>query len=480
MSDDATRPAPDALLGAIADYVLATDALTSDEAYATARLTTLDAIGCGLLALTFPACAQFLGPLVPGIVVPYGARVPGTGYRLDPAEAALDIGAMNRWLDYNDTWLAAEWGHPSDNLAAILALADHVSQRRVAQGAAPILMRDVFTALIQAHEIQGVLAIENAFNAVGLDHVLLVKLASAAVCTRLLGGDRDAIISATSNAWVDGGTLRAYRHAPNAGPRKSWAAGDASARAVRLALLALRGEGAYPTALTAPTWGWQDVFFHGLPLKLARPFGSYVMEHILFKVAYPAEFHAQTAVEAALALHPQVAGRVDEIASVRLTTQAAGQRIIDKRGPLANPADRDHCLQYIVAVTLLYGDLTGESYSDATAADPRIDALRAKMTVVEEPRFSRDYLDPDLRSIANGIEITFSDGSTLGPIVVEYPLGHQRRRAEGLPLLRAKLRANLATQLSPAQVEAIVALADDPQRLDGMATPEFVGYFLPE
>ena len=480
MSDDATRPAPDALLTTIADYVLATDALTSDDAYATARLTTLDAIGCGLLALTFPACAQFLGPLVPGTVVPFGARVPGTAYRLDPAEAALDIGAMNRWLDYNDTWLAAEWGHPSDNLAAIFALADHVSQRRVAQGAAPILMRDVFAALIQAHEIQGVLAIENSFNGVGLDHVLLVKLASAAVCTRLLGGDRDAIISATSNALVDGGTLRAYRHAPNTGARKSWAAGDASARAVRLALLALRGEGAYPTALTAPTWGWQDVFFHGQPLKLARPFGSYVMEHILFKVAYPAEFHAQTAVEAALALYPQVMGRVDEIATVRLTTQAAGQRIIDKRGPLANPADRDHCLQYIVAVALLYGELTGESYSDATAADPRIDALRDKMTVAEEPRFSRDYLDPVLRSIANGIEITFNDGSTLGPVVVEYPLGHQRRRAEGLPLLRAKLRANLATQLSPTQVEAVVALADDPQRLDGMSAPEFVAHFLPE
>jgi len=478
MSDDATRPAPDALLTTIADYVLAADTITSDEAYATARLTTLDAIGCGLLALSFPACAQFLEPLIPGVVAPFGARVPGTAYRLDPMEAALDIGAMNRWLDYNDTWLAAEWGHPSDNLAAILALADYMSQRRVAEGGAPVLMRDVFTALIQAYEIQGVLAIKNAFNTMGLDHVLLVKLASAAVCTRLLGGDRDAIISATSNALVDGGTLRVYRHAPNAGPRKSWAAGDASARAVRLALLALRGEDAYPTALSAPTWGWQNVFSAGQPLTLARSLGSYVMENILFKVSYPAEFHAQTAVEAALALRPQVADRLDEIVSVRLTTQQAGKRIIDKRGPLANPADRDHCLQYIVAVALLYGELTGESYSDATAADPRIDALRAKMTVAEEQRFTCDYLDPELRSIANGIEITFADGSTLDPVIVEYPLGHRRRRAEGLPLLRAKLRANLATQLAPAQVEAVVALADDPARLDGMAASAFVDHFL--
>ncbi len=478
MSDDATRPAPDALLTTIADYVLAPDAITSDEAYATARLTTLDAIGCGLLALTFPACARFIEPLIPGVVVPFGARVPGTAYRLDPMEAALAIGAINRWLDYNDTWLAAEWGHPSDNLAAILALADYTSQRRMAEGAPPITMRDVFTALIQAHEIQGVLAIENAFNAVGLDHVLLVKLASAAVCARLLGGDRDAIISAASNALVDGATLRVYRHAPNAGPRKSWAAGDASARAVRLALLALRSEDAYPAALTAPTWGWQDVFSDGQPLTLARPLGSYVMENILFKVAYPAEFHAQTAVEAALALRPQVADRLDEIASIQLTTQAAGKRIIDKRGPLANPADRDHCLQYIVAVALLYGEVTGASYSEATAADPRIEALRAKMTVVEDPRYTRDYLDPDLRSIANGIEIAFNDGSTLGPVVVEYPLGHRRRRAEGLPLLREKLRANLATQLSPERVDAVVALADDPARLHAMSASAFVEGFV--
>ncbi len=479
MSDDATRPAPDELLTTIADYVLAGEP-ASDKAYATARLSALDAIGCGLLALTFPECVRRLGPLGAETTAPFGARVPGTSYRLDASEAAFNIGAMNRWLDYNDTWLAAEWGHPSDNLAAILAVSDSLSQQRRAQGQEPLLMRDALTALIQAYEIQGVLALENSFNGAGLDHVLLVKLASAAVCVRLLGGDREALLSAISNAWMDGGTLRAYRHAPNAGPRKSWAAGDASARAVRLARLALRGEEAYPSVLSAPVWGWQEVFFDGQPLRLARPLGAYVMENILFKVAFPAEFHAQTAVEAALALHPQVAGRLDEIASVRLTTQAAGQRIIDKRGPLANPADRDHCLQYIVAVALIFGALTGESYSDATAADPRIDALRDRMTVVEDPQYSRDYLDPDRRAIANGIAITFADGTRLGPVVVEYPLGHRRRRAEGLPLLRRKLAANLSTQLPPAQVAAALALADDPQRFDAMPVPAFMEMFLPD
>jgi 2-methylcitrate dehydratase len=386
---------------------------------------------------------------------------------------------MNRWLDFNDTWLAAEWGHPSDNFAGILAVADYLSQQRAATGMAPLTLRDVLVAGIQAYEIQGVLALENAFNAAGLDHVLLVKLASTAVITRLLGGDRDALLSATSNAWMDGGTLRVYRHAPNTGSRKSWAAGDASARAVRLALLALKGEMSYPAVLSARTWGWQTVFFADQPVQLARPFGAYVMENILFKVAYPAEFHAQTAVEAALALHPQVAERLDDIAAIRITTQAAGQRIIDKRGPLANPADRDHCLQYMVAVPLITGALTAASYSDAAAADPRIDALRARMTVVEDPQFSRDYLDPAKRSIANGIAITFRDSTTLGPLVVDYPLGHRRRRAEGLPLLDAKLRANLATHLPAECIAEIMALHDDPSRFDAMPVPDFMELWLP-
>ncbi len=478
MSADATRPAPDALLTTIADYVLAGPP-ASDEAYATARLALLDALGCGLLALTFPECARLLGPLVPGTVVPHGARVPGTRYVLDPVEAAFTIGTLNRWLDYNDTWLAAEWGHPSDNFAGILAVADHLSQVRVAEGQAPLTMRAVLAAGIQAYEIQGVLALANAFNAAGLDHVLLVKLATTAVVTRLLGGDRATLLSAISNAWMDGGTLRAYRHAPNTGTRKSWAAGDASARAVRLAILALRGEMDYPAVLSAPTWGWQEVFFDGVPVVQEQPFGSYVMENILFKVAYPAEFHAQTAVEAALALHPQVAQRLDEIAEIHLTTQAAGQRIIDKRGPLANPADRDHCLQFMVAVPLITGALTADSYSDAAAADPRIDALRAKMTVAEEPQFSRDYLDPAKRAITNGIAITFRDGTTLGPIVVDYPLGHRRRRAEALPLLARKLRTNLATHLPDARITAILALRDDPARCDTTPVPDFMALFLP-
>lgn len=478
MSDDATRPAPDELLTIIADYVLRPPAF-SDEAYATARLALLDALGCGLLALTFPECARLLGPIVPGTVVPHGARVPGTAFVLDPVAAAFDIGLMNRWLDFNDTWLAAEWGHPSDTFAGILAVGDYLSQQRAATGAALLTLRDVLTAGIQAYEIQGVLALENAFNAAGLDHVLLVKLAATSIITRLLGGDREAILSAISNAWMDGGTLRAYRHAPNTGSRKSWAAGDASARAVRLALLALKGEMGYPAVLSARTWGWQAVFFDDAAVRLARPFGAYVMENILFKVAFPAEFHAQTAVEAALALHPQVAERLDDIAAIRITTQAAGQRIIDKRGPLANPADRDHCLQYMVAVPLITGTLTAASYSDAAAADPRIDALRARMTVVEEPQFSRDYLDPDKRSIANGIAITFRDGTTLGPLVVQYPLGHRRRRAEGLPLLDAKLHANLATQLPEERIAEILALRDNPSQFDATPVPDFMELFLP-
>jgi 2-methylcitrate dehydratase len=465
------RPAPDALVQDIARYAVEAD-ISSDEAYTTAHYSLLDALGCGLLALNFPDCARLLGPIVPGTVVQHGARVPGTAYVLDPVQAAFAIGAMNRWLDYNDTWLAAEWGHPSDNLGGIMAVADWLSRTRLAAGEQALPMRAVLTAAIKAHEIQGILALENSFNAVGLDHVLLVRVATAAVVTALLGGSVDEAIAAISNAWVDGGTLRAYRHAPNTGTRKSWAAGDATSRGVRLALLARAGEMGYPSALTAPTWGFQDALMRGNPLRMARPFGSYVMENVLFKVLYPAEFHAQTAVEAAVALHPLVRGRFDEIERIALTTQAAAVRIIAKTGPLYNPADRDHCLQYMVAIGLLKGDLTANDYSDGVAADPVIDALREKMVVFEDETFSRDYLDPDKRSIANAVQVFFRDGSATERMVIEYPLGHRRRRAEALPLLERKFAANIATRLPAQRAEALLALWRNPMALSALTASE--------
>lgn len=456
-ADSNTRPAPDALPEAIAEYV-AGYAPTGDLALQTARHALADAIGCGLLALDFPECAKLLGPIVPGTVVPLGVHVPGTAHLLDPVKAAFDIGTAIRWLDYNDTWLAAEWGHPSDNYGAILATAEYASRRRLGRGEPPLLMRDVLDAGIKAYEIQGVLALENSFNRVGLDHVLLVRVASAAVATRLLGGGHTQIADAVSQAWLDGGALRAYRHAPNTGTRKSWAAGDATSRAVRLAFLVLAGERGYPSALTAPRWGFQDVLFGGRPIALARPLGSYVMENILFKVAYPAEFHAQTAAEAAIRLHPQVAGRLEEIASVELTTQESAVRIISKVGPLHNAADRDHCLQYIVAIGLLHGTLVAKHYEDAVAIDPRIDALRAKMVVAEDPRYSREYLDPERRSIANAVQVHFRDGTRTERAEVAYPLGHRRRREEGLPLLAEKLARNLRTRFPPAHAERLLAV----------------------
>lgn len=472
---DATRPQPDTLLRAIADYVLVPEKITREEAFDTARLCLMDTLGCGLLALNHPACTKLLGPVVPGATMPWrGARVPGTSYELDPVQAAFNIGTMVRWLDFNDAWLAAEWGHPSDNLGGILAVADYFS-RQAAEGNAPLTLRDVLVAMIQAHEIQGVLALENGFNRVGLDHVLLVRVASTAVVTRLLGGTRDEIINALSNAFIDGGALRTYRHAPNTGSRKSWAAGDATSRAVRLALLSLKGEMGYPSALTAKEWGFQDVLFNGQTVKLPEQgFGSYVMEHILFKTSFPAEFHAQTAVEAAITLHPQVAGRLDDIEKIVIETQESGKRIIDKTGPLDNPADRDHCIQYMTAISILKGSLTAEDYEDSAAADPRIDALRTKMEVVENVNFTRDYLDPSKRSIGNAIQIFFRDGSQTERVSVEYPIGHYRRRQEGIPMLIEKFEKALRGRIPARQADTILAYFADHQKLDTLPVHHFM------
>lgn len=464
----AIRPPPDSLLCELADYAL-TASIHSDEAYETARYCLMDSLGCAILALNYPACTRLLGPIVPGLSMEKGARVPGTGYMLEPVGAAFNIGCLIRWLDFNDTWLAAEWGHPSDNLGAILAVADYLSRNGT-----PVTMRDVFTAMIKAHEIQGVLALENSFNRVGLDHVLLVRIASAAVATVLLGGNREQVINALSNAFLDGGALRTYRHAPNTGSRKSWAAGDATSRAVWHAFIALRGEMGYPGALSTPGWGFSDVLFRGQSVKLARPLGSYVMEHVLFKISFPAEFHAQTAVEAAVALHPLLHDRLDDIARVELTTHESALRIIHKTGPLANPADRDHCLQYMTAIGLIFGTLTADHYEDRIAADPRIDTLRGKMNVREEPRYSRDYLDPDKRSIANAVQVFFADGTSTPRIEVEYPIGHRRRRAEGIPVLVEKFKSNLATQFDPDRVSQIDAVCEDARRLAHTPVSQFM------
>ena len=470
------RPKFDKVLTDIADYVTRYR-IRSREAYNTARLCLMDTLGCGLEALEFPACTKLLGPVVPGTVVPNGAKVPGTPYQLDPVTAAFNLGAMIRWLDFNDTWLAAEWGHPSDNLGGILATADWVSRARIAQRRQPLVMRDVLTAMIKAHEIQGVIALENSFNRVGLDHVVLVKVASTGVVTHMMGGTDEEIVNALSNAWIDGQSLRTYRHAPNTGSRKSWAAGDATSRAVRLALMALKGEMGYPSALTAKTWGFNDVLFKGKPLRFKRPYGSYVMENVLFKISFPAEFHAQTAVEAAIRLHPQVKDRLDEISKIVITTHESAIRIIDKKGPLHNPADRDHCLQYMVAIGLIKGALVASDYEDDVAHDPRIDALRSRMQCVENKQWTRDYLDPAKRSIANAIQVIFRDGSRTEKIAVEYPVGHRRRRKEGVPLLEAKFRTNLARRFPPKQQRAILAACRDQARLEAMPVHEFVDLF---
>lgn len=469
---------PDSILTQIADYVAGGGA-ASEEAYATARLCLLDSFGCALASLAYPECTKLLGPVVAGLPpLPDGARVPGTPYELDPVQAAFNIGAAIRWLDYNDTWLAAEWGHPSDNLGGILASADFLSRRSAAAGRPPLTVHDVLGAMIQAYEIQGVLALQNSFNRVGLDHVILVRVATTAVATRLWGGTREQIVNAVSNAWIDGGALRVYRHAPNTGSRKSWAAGDATARGVRLALMAVRGEMGYPTALSAPIWGFYHVLFGDKPFTLPRPLGCYVMENILFKVAFPAEFHGQTAVEAAIALHPLVRGRIEQIAAIRMETQESAVRIISKTGPLRNPAARDHCLQYMTAVALLHGTLTADHYEEAAAADPRIEWLRERMEVVENPRYSRDYLDPQKRSVANAVQVIFTDGSSTPRVEVEYPLGHRRRRAEAAPLLERKFTDNAAGRLLPRQIEAAAALFHDPARLDAMTVPQLMEMFV--
>jgi 2-methylcitrate dehydratase len=472
-----SRAETDRLLQEIADYTL-TARIESVEPWETARYCLLDALGCGLLALGYPACSKLIGPVVPEAVMPGGARVPGTSYELDPVQAAFCIGTMIRWLDFNDTWLAAEWGHPSDNLGGILAVADYLGRRAAREERDALTMRSVLEALIKAYEIQGVLALNHSFNRVGLDHVLLVRIASTAVTASMLGCNRDEVINALSNAFLDGGALRSYRHAPNTGSRKSWAAGDATSRAVRLALMARLGEMGYPWALTAPIWGFQDVLFRGRPLVLAQPFGSYVMENILFKISFPAEFHAQTAVEAAFALHPQVRHRLEEIETVWIETQESAVRIIDKTGPLHNPADRDHCLQYMVAVGLLKGELTAADYEDAAAADPRIDRLRSRMVVTENTRMSADYLDPAKRSIANSVQVVFRGGQSTKRVIVEYPIGHRRRRAEAIPLLLAKFEENLRSRLAPSAVERILACCADQERLEHMPAHEFVSLFV--
>jgi 2-methylcitrate dehydratase len=467
----------DPLLNEIADYVLDKE-IKSSEAFETARYVLIDTLGCGILALRYPECTKLMGPIVPGTIVPNGCRVPGTSYVLDPVQGAFNIGCMIRWLDYNDTWLAAEWGHPSDNLGGILAVADYISRQNVAQGKEPLKMRTVLEAMIKAHEIQGVLALENSLNRVGLDHVLFVKVASTAVVTKLLGGKREEIINALSNAWIDNSSLRTYRHAPNTGSRKSWAAGDATSRAVRLALMSLKGEMGYPTALSAPNWGFEDVLFRGQKLKLARPFESYVMENVLFKISYPAEFHAQTAAECAIELHPEVKDRLDEIEEVTITTHESAIRIIDKTGPLHNPADRDHCIQYITAIGLIYGDLTADHYEDEVASDPRIDALREKMTVVENKQYSKDYLDPEKRSIANAVQIRFKDGTETRQVVREYPIGHRFRREEAIPKLLKKYTNNLETRFTDKQINRIMEVSTDQERLETMNVHEFVDLFV--
>jgi 2-methylcitrate dehydratase len=475
------RPKSDKVLVDIANYVSKSKKITSKQAYETARYCLMDTLGCGLEALEYPACTKLLGPIVPGTVVPHGAKVPGTQFELDPVQAAFNIGTMIRWLDFNDTWLAAEWGHPSDNLGGILATADWLSRKAVAAGKKPLTMHDVLTGMIKAHEIQGCIALENSFNKVGLDHVVLVKVASTAVVASMLGLSKEETINAVSLAWVDGQSMRTYRHSPNTGSRKSWAAGDATSRAVRLALMAQTGEMGYPSVLSAKGWGFYDVLFKGKPFKFQRPYGSYVMENVLFKISFPAEFHSQTAVECAMDLHQRLAksGRKPEdIKKITIRTHEACIRIIDKQGPLNNPADRDHCIQYMVAVPILFGRLTASDYEDAIASDPRIDKLRDKIVCVEDEQFTKDYHDPKKRSIANAFTVEFKDGKKLPEIVCEYPIGHKRRRKEGMPVLVEKFKTNLARRFPAKQQKAILDLCNNANKLASTPVHEFVDMFV--
>ena len=473
------RPNPDDVLVKIADYVLDKN-IDSSEAYNTARNCLMDTLGCGLLALTFPDCKNLLGPYIEGTSVPGGVRVPGTSFVLDPVKGAWDIGAIIRWLDFNDTWLAAEWGHPSDNLGGILAAADYLSQKNISEGKDSLTMKDVLTGMIKAHEVQGILALENSFNRVGLDHVVLVKVASTAVISSMFGLSKEQTIDALSQAWVDGQSLRTYRHAPNAGPRKSWAAGDATSRALQLVLITQKGQIGYPSVLSAPTWGFYDVQFKGNPFSLPREFDSYVMENVLFKISFPAEFHAQTAVEAAVILHDEIKDRLDEIEKILISTHESAIRIISKEGKLNNPADRDHCLQYMTAIGLLKGNLVAEDYEDDVASDPRVDQLREKMVIEEDERYSREYLEADKRSIANAIQIIFKDGSSTKKVEVEYPIGHRRRREQGIPLLIEKFERNLATQFSPSRSEEILAICSDQATLESTPVTNFMELFIAE
>ncbi|MDA0830000.1 MAG: bifunctional 2-methylcitrate dehydratase/aconitate hydratase [Proteobacteria bacterium] len=474
------RPKPDKVLVDIANYV-SKKAITSKQAYETARYCLMDTLGCGLEALEYPACNKLLGPIVPGTIVPNGAKVPGTQFQLDPVQAAFNIGTMIRWLDFNDTWLAAEWGHPSDNLGGILATADWLSRNAVAAGKKPLKIQDVLTAMIKAHEIQGILAIENSFNKVGLDHVVLVKVASTAVVANMLGLNQEEIINAVSLAWVDGQSLRTYRHSPNTGSRKSWAAGDATSRAVRLALIAKTGEMGYPSVLSAKTWGFYDVLFKGKEFKFQRPYGSYVMENVLFKISFPAEFHSQTSVECAMQIHDLLknTGRnADDIKKITIRTHEACIRIIDKKGPLNNPADRDHCIQYMVAVPILHGRLTASDYEDNVASDPRIDKLRDKIVCIEDKKFTKDYHDPKKRSIANALTVEFKDGKKLKEIVCEYPIGHKLRRKEGMPVLVEKFKTNLARKFPVKQQKLILDLCLNSKKLAETPVHEFVDMFV--
>jgi 2-methylcitrate dehydratase len=470
------RPGYDSVISEIANYVTNFE-IESDLALDTARNCLIDTIGCGLLALKFPACTKMLGPVVEGTSVPFGVRVPGTNFKLDPIKGAFDIGCAIRWLDYNDTWLAAEWGHPSDNLGAILSITDFISQQKISKGEDPLTMRTVLEAMIMTHEIQGVLALKNSFNKVGLDHVVLVKVASTALVTKLMGGTKDQIMDAVSQAWVDGQSLRTYRHAPNAGSRKSWAAGDATSRAIRLAMITLSGEMGYPGALSAPVWGFEDVLFDGKQISLPQKFGTYVMENVLFKISFPAEFHAQTAVEAAVALHPEIIERLDDVKTVNITTHDSAIRIISKEGELNNPADRDHCLQYMVAIGLLKGNLIAEDYEDDIASDPRIDTLRKKMVINEDKRYSDEYHEADKRSIANKIQIHFNDGSSTEEIEVEYPIGHKRRREEGIPVLEQKFKNNLEITYDSDKCEEIYQLCIDQEKLESTSVTDFQELF---
>ncbi len=472
---NASRPNYDPVIQEISDYVLNYDVSQSREAMQTARYDWMDSMGCAIYALNYPACTKLLGPVVPGADMPGGARVPGTSYELDPLRAAWDIGAMVRWLDYNDTWLAAEWGHPSDNLGAIMAMADYLSRHSLARGGASLSMGDVLKAMIKAHEIQGVIALENSFNRVGLDHVMLVRIASTAVAAGMLGCNRDEILSAISNAWLDGSSLRTYRHAPNTGPRKSWAAGDASSRGLYLALIAAKGEIGYPSAITARGWGFQDVSFKGKDLKFTQGFATYVMENILFKISFPAEFHAQTAAEAAIILHPQVKDRFDEIEKIAIETTESGDRIINKTGPLDNPADRDHCLQYMVAVSLIKGSLTAEDYENDAAANPLIDTLRNKMEVSENERFTREYLEPDKRAIGNAIQVFYKDGRSTEKVSIDYPVGHRRRRAEGIPLLEEKFERYLRGRISRKNADQILDICADQAQFEATSVDRLMG-----